>query len=208
MAPAAPRYRYAMSDGAYAKAVLHAAKHTGAVHGVLLACEAGGRVTIVDALPVAHSALAAGTAPTTDMALHLARAHADVQGLVVAGAYYAPDVADDGGVPVLPTRLADHLRASCEFACLLLLDAQKLHPRRRCGEQCFRLCTMDGGPKSASWGKGKWDTEVLEVSPAVLAACDSWLKDSPASAQSVVDFEEHCMDPSRDWLNPSTEIPL
>lgn len=206
MAPGGPRHRYAISDSAYLTVVLHAAKHPGPVHGLLLGRESDGPVSIVDALPVAHSAFAGTTAPTTDMALLLARAHAATRGLVVAGAYYAPELADDLDVPVLPTRLADLIRAQCGFACLLVLDATRLHPDRRRTEHCLRLCTMDGGVKTASWGKGKWDAEFVEVSKGVLQLCDESLKSSPGSAQGVVDFEEHCLDPALDWLNCSAGL--
>lgn len=210
MAPPAQAFasEYAIADTAYTTAVLHAAKHPGAVLGLLLGSESSGRVTLEAALPVAHSALATGTAPASDMALLLARAAAAARGLAVAGVYYAPEVADDGDVPVLPARLADLVRGGCPYACLLLLDARALHPDRRRSTQCWRLCTMEGGAGSAAWGKGQRALDALVVSDGALAAADEGLKDCPSGAQEVIDFEEHCQDPALDWLNGAAAAAL
>jgi Uncharacterised protein family (UPF0172) len=193
-----PPFTYAVSDAAYVTAVLHAAKHVGAVHGLLLGRKSGDVATIVQALPVAHSALASGTSPVSEMALLLARAHAQMSGLVVAGVYYAPELADDTDIPALPARLADLARDECDFACLLVLDAKKLHPDVRRAGHCFRLYATGQGPRTA-WANGTGDASRLAVSSSALAACHEKLK-SVANAQGVIDFEDHCLDPGRAWL--------
>lgn len=193
-------FKYSLSDAAYTKAVMHAAQHIGSVHGLLLARPPKDNlVEIVDVLPVAHSSLACQTSPLTDMALRLASAHADLVSLDIVGAYYAPEVADDGDIPVLPTRLADLIRGVCEHACLLVMDASRLHPEIRVLAHCFKLYTREGGP--ASWGKGLQDSTDLVVSRGVLRSCHRRLLNLEEDPKDVVDFEDHCLDPSQQWIS-------
>ncbi len=193
------KLKFAASDDAYSTAVLHAAKHVGAVHGLLLGNIVKGQVLISMALPVAHSALVCNTAPVTEMALRVAEAHAKLSGLQVVGVYFAAEVADDTDIPVLPTRLADLVREEFESTVLLVLDAKRLHPDVRKSKHCFRVYTREDQSGTSSWGKGVRPTEDLSVSKSALEKCGEKLKDLSFAAD-IVDFEDHCNDPRRRWI--------
>lgn len=214
-------YKYMISQDAYCKSILHAAKHIGAVHGLLLGRLVDGHtagdkiadesenhghivepvVEIVDALPVAHSALACGTSPITELALMIAEKRAESLSLTLVGAYYAPEVADDTDIPVMPTRLADSLRMYCENSCLLVLHARMLVPERRRTECAFTLHTMQHPPgQGGSWAKGLRDQRDLVVDANTLKTCDKLLLQSE-TIQCVYDFEDHCHNPCQDWFN-------
>jgi hypothetical protein len=194
---------YAMGVSAYCTAVLHAAGHaSSAVHGILTGLPAvSGRVEIVGALPVAHSALACRTSLATETALLLAAEYARVHGLTLVGSYYAPEVADDNSqIPIVVTRMADALARECPDACILVMDAARLAPEERKRRHCFRLhlrsMTVD-----ASWDKAVHDSDAdLVVTKEALERCDHGLA-APSGTDAVSDFEAHCLDPSRDWLS-------
>lgn len=205
MSPSPPTRTYTISDSAYETAVLHATKYVTAVHGLLLAppSTSGNAVHLSQAIPIAHSALACLTSPTTETAIHLARSHAQLCDLQIAGVYYAPELADDDDIPALPTRLADLVRRDGDAACLLVLEARKLHPRVRAENHCFRLFTLEGeSARAGSWAKGRRDAAGLAVSNRALRACDEKLGDGESAAQGVVDFEDHCLNPGLVWLPP------
>lgn len=210
---------YKISSDAYCKSVLHAAQHVGAVHGLLLgrfidrrenndaakSAHAEGNpdgvVEILDAFPVAHSALACGTSPVTEIALLIAETRAKALSLKLIGAYYAPEIADDVDIPVMPTRLADALRSKCKYACLLFLHAAALSPDQRQSSCAFRLHTLPQEPSSSgSWARGLRDEKHFIVEQDTLMVCDGLLGHRD-NVYSVYDFEDHCLDPTRDWFN-------
>lgn len=187
-----------MSDAAYATAVLHAAKHPTAVSGVLLGQRAETAVRITRALPMSHSALATFTAPLATMALMLAEEAAESRGERVVGVYFANELADDAGVGTVPTRLAEAVRDAFADACLLVVEAARLAPGVRGLRHCFRVCVRDEG--DSTWARGALPDDALCVSKEALKRCDKAIVDS-VLVQAVVDFEDHCLDPARDWFN-------
>jgi ER membrane protein complex subunit 8/9 len=193
---------YAITADAYCKVVLHAAKYvTCAVHGVLLGRMLDDVVQVVDALPIAHSSLAAGTSTLTQIAVMMASAHAELKDLSLVGTYYAPEIADDTDIPRMPTRIADLIREEQgNRACLIYLDAACLSAERRQLTHCFILYVLDEKSDRTPWVSGRRPAQDLHVDTRTLALCNRALS-SAACVHSTSDFEDHCLDLGRDWLN-------
>jgi Uncharacterised protein family (UPF0172) len=194
-----------MSSQAYRTAVLHAATHaSSSVHGILTGRQAtnGFHVEIVGALPVAHSALACRTSLATETALLLAAEQAHMQGLKLVGAYYASEPVEGyGRIPVTVARMADKLREYFASTCVLVLDPERLASDVRRRTHCFRVHSKEEG-SDGSWDKGmRDDSEAdLTVAQSALERCDLELS-SLTGPNVVADFEDHCLNPSRDWLH-------
>lgn len=190
---------YEISDQAYATIILHCSKYVNAVNGVLFGKQASnGTVKIELALPIAHSALAMGTTPLTETALHLAEAKAQQLDLELVGAYYGNEVADDASIGTFPTRIADAVRANFAPACLLMIDAARLAPRVRQTQHCMRVCVRESDTRT--WARGTRPSNDLAVSAAALDLCHRLLQGKVEIA-AVIDFEDHCLDATQDWFN-------
>ncbi len=192
---------YEISDIAYCKVVLHSAKYVTAVSGLLLGNSTGRNETvkIEDVLPICHSAAAQYSTPVAQCALLLAKSVAEERSLQLVGVYFGNEIADDRSIGVVPTRLADKIRQSFPKACLLMIDAPKLAPSERIKSHCFRVCARID-THTSTWGKGTLPETSLAVSEKLLRKCDNLLSTCSA-VQSIVDFEDHCADPSMDWFN-------
>lgn len=198
---------YTISDEAYLKCVLHSAKYVGAVVGIFLgkfSSGDGSKTELVDCLPLAHSAGAVFTSSTAEVALLLAKKLAKRRSLSIVGIYYGNEVCDDRSIGVVPTRLADHIRGTStnpSHSLLLMIDAPKLAPERRRTEHPFRVCARRD-PHAATWGKAFLSGDSLYVPEKLLQACDDLLSDGNPARYSICDFEDHCLDPKSNWLNP------
>jgi hypothetical protein len=195
-------YTYTLNADAYCKVVLHAAKYvTGAVHGVLLGHMLDDVVQVVDALPIAHSALVTGTSTLTQIAIMIASTHAELRDVSLVGAYYAPEIANDTDIPRMPTRMAHLIRKETGHrACLLYLDAERLSAERRQLTHCFNLFVLDEKSETTPWVNGRRPAQDLTVDIRTLALCHRALS-SAACVHSASDFEDHCLDLGRDWFN-------
>jgi len=204
-----PSPHYTISDEAYLKCVLHSAKYAcGAVVGVFLGKFSNSDGTeateLVDCLPLAHSAGAVFTSATAEIALLLAKKLAKRRDLSIVGIYYGNEVCDDRSIGVVPTRFADHIRSTSSnpsHSLLLMIDAPKLAPDRRRTEHPFRVCARRD-PHTATWGKAILPDDSLHVAPKLLEACDDLLASTNPARYSITDFEDHCLDPTSNWLNP------
>lgn len=189
--------KYSISDEAYLKAVLHSAKYVSAVSGLLLGSQdVDGVVRIEDALPLCHSATAQFTTPMAEMGLLLAHKLASSRGQELVGVYYGNEIADDRSIGTVPCRIGDKIRERFEKAILLMVESSRLSPERRKTSHCFRVCT-----RADTWGKGVMNDEVLNVSKKALRSCDFLLTDGCAAPYTIFDFEDHCLNAERDWLN-------
>lgn len=198
---------YTISDEAYLKCVLHSAKYVGAVVGIFLgkfSASTDDNTELVDCLPLAHSAAAVFTSSTAEIALLLAKKLAKRRDLDIVGIYYGNEVCDDRSIGVVPTRLSDHIRSTSpnpSHSLLLMIDAPKLAPERRRSEHPFRVCARRD-PHTATWGKALLPDDSLYVGRPLLEACDDLLSDGNPARYSICDFEDHCLDPKSNWLNP------
>lgn len=196
---------YEISDVAYLTIVKHLSKHTHAVSGVLLgSLTPSGKVSITRALPIGHSALVISTTPMSETALHLAERKAADLNLQLVGAYFGNDVADDASIGTFPTRLTDAVRRHFAGACLLMIQPSSLCVDARKHEHCFRLCVRDGA-QAGTWAKGAKPKGDLHVSNAALKVADALLS-GKGPVHDVADFEDHCLDPRRDWFNEDIEV--
>lgn len=196
---------YEISDVAYLTIVKHLSKHVHAISGVFLgSLSASGTVSITRALPIAHSALVISTTPISETALHLAEQKAADLNLQVVGAYFGNDVATDASIGTFPTRLADAVHRHFVGACLLMIQPSSLRAGVRKREHCFRLCVRDG-TQAGTWAKGAKPKGELQVSDTALKVADAVLS-GKGPVYDVVDFEDHCLDPRRDWFNEGIEL--
>lgn len=72
-------------------------------------------------------------------------------------------------------------------------------------EHCFRVCTMEHGD-TGTWGKAAKSKDRLYVSQGALKAAHDMLQ-GKASVHDLVDFEDHCLDPTTDWFSPTVQLP-
>lgn len=195
---------YEISDTAYLTIIMHLAKYPSAVVGVLLGTVSdSGPISIKRTLPIAHSSLTVFTTPVAETALLLAEQKASEHGLRVIGAYFGNEVADDASIGTVPTRVAERVRTHFARACLLMVHTPSLAPGVRRREHCFRLCVRDA-EEIGTWAKGARPKKDLRVSETALALADGLLA-GKGSVHDVTDFEDHCLDPRRDWYNDGIE---
>eukprot|EP00172_Hildenbrandia_rubra_P003712 Plantae.Rhodophyta-Hildenbrandia_rubra.ctg6261.p1 GENE.Plantae.Rhodophyta-Hildenbrandia_rubra.ctg6261~~Plantae.Rhodophyta-Hildenbrandia_rubra.ctg6261.p1 ORF type:complete len:202 (-),score=33.92 Plantae.Rhodophyta-Hildenbrandia_rubra.ctg6261:605-1210(-) len=187
-------YKYSISESAYITSILHTAKHvTNAVNGLLLGHKSDRSITITHTLPLAHSTPTIYTSPLLELGLIQANILAESRGLTLVGYYHANEVASDDEVGIVPCRVADAIWRECEGACLLMLDPRRLVKEKRRDVGAWVV--------HGSRGKGWRRMEAsLEVGKVVLEKCADCLEDMKV-VQKVVDFEEHCQNPDKDWMD-------
>ncbi|PXF47941.1 ER membrane protein complex subunit 8/9-like [Gracilariopsis chorda] len=193
---------YSISDAAYNTIILHALKYPTTISGVVLGSIGSQACAIESAIPLIHSDLAMFTSPLHEVALLLSEQKAKQDGMHILGIYYANAVADDRSIGVVPTHLANAVQKRTGSACLLLLNAKNLSEDVRKCRHAFRVCVRDGEIRG-SWGKSEVQHETLQVSDRALKVADAILGGVVLRDQKerIVDFEDHCADPSTDWLN-------
>lgn len=195
--------KYEISDTAYLTIVMHLAKYTSAVSGLLLGTSSdASSVTVDQALPIAHSSLAIGTTPIAETALLLAEQRAIIQNQKIVGVYFGNEIADDVSIGTIPTQLAERVRSHFAHSCLLMVDGPSLAMDVRRKEHCFRLSVRSKG-EAGTWGNVR-PKEDVAVSENSLTVADRLLC-GKGCVYDVSDFEDHCLDPRRDWYNSGIE---
>eukprot|EP00824_Muranothrix_gubernata_P017651 TRINITY_DN36039_c0_g1_i1.p2 TRINITY_DN36039_c0_g1~~TRINITY_DN36039_c0_g1_i1.p2 ORF type:complete len:203 (-),score=47.50 TRINITY_DN36039_c0_g1_i1:21-608(-) len=186
---------YAIHNEAYWKIVLHALKYPHlAVNGLLVGSlhkEGGDKITIVDAVPVAHGQVTLGM--VMEAALLQTEAAFQDKNLRIVGYYHANERQGDRELPQLAKKLGDKLGTYFSPTCVLLVDNMKLTPP---GDHvALRLYTTDARNQ---WRLGE-ETSLSMADPNPLGM----LKDHVAEHRyhQLHDFEDHLEDVTRDWLN-------
>ncbi|KAJ1896612.1 hypothetical protein LPJ81_004705 [Coemansia sp. IMI 209127] len=199
---------YTVSLQAYAKAVLHCAKHPWTtVHGLFLAEKKDGRIRFVDAVPLAHNWT--NLTPMFDVALQQVQQYAKAKGLTVSGYYVAYEDTKATQLSASGPLLAKALVDADESAVAFVVDAKKLAPgSSKAALVPYVFADPQWKEQSngfAEAGKGgaagtKGASFVLENN-RILAATRK-LVDERAEV-FVYDFDEHMDDVSLDWLQNS-----
>ncbi|KAJ1444837.1 hypothetical protein M885DRAFT_551818 [Pelagophyceae sp. CCMP2097] len=176
---------FSMTEVAYTKLALHAAKYPHcAVDGLLLGStvkQAGGlEVTVLDAVPLFHN----GTlAPLLEAATTMADAHAMQLGAHIVGYYFANEHLEDESAPATTSSIAEAIEAALGApACILQLSNKRLaNP----GDAALVARTRQGELK-------------VDLKPASAATA---FLDAQAAGVDVFDFDAHFDDVTLDWRN-------
>ena len=195
-------YHYTISDNAYTLITMHATKYTHGLSGILLGRKTSSQVEITTALPFAHSDLTLQTTPLTETALHLSEQIANIRNMTILGLYYANSNPNDRSIGTVPTHIADLIRSRNPQAVLLIINAKQLAPSIRLKAHCFNVYVKQ--EQDGTWARGVQDPSLLSVSRRALVAADAIMKGklgADSFSYTVADFEDHCADPTCDWLN-------
>eukprot|EP00941_MAST-03F_sp_MAST-3F-sp1_P000559 g559.t1 len=188
-----------VSGSAYAKLVLHAAKHTGvSVDGLLLGKRAGNGIEIVDAVPLFHKCT---LAPALEFATAVVTEYAEKQGLVIVGYYVANELADDHKLPEIAKSIGSTLsEKDSTSAVLLLLDAGKVRKPKENALCAFRYKSGEWREvQSSSADAPKVDPSAVSRVVSMLNSDDSEYNGEPKWFEDLVDFDDHLEDLQKDW---------
>mmetsp|Transcript_22730 Transcript_22730/g.51902 ORF Transcript_22730/g.51902 Transcript_22730/m.51902 type:complete len:213 (-) Transcript_22730:103-741(-) len=186
---AAPK-AYVFEPSAYAKAVMHACKHSvHTVTGVFIGRIKDNVVRISDAVPLFHSH---SLAPMLKVAFMLIDQYCQQQGdLEIVGLYFA---SGQGSLEINPFKpIADKIASNCPAASAWAVDAAKLPEKKFALSGYFH--SKDDWKAVGSDGVtlGSGDEALKEVARAI----------SEMKYLEVVDFDDHLTDATLNWLNPS-----
>mmetsp|Transcript_22409 Transcript_22409/g.27017 ORF Transcript_22409/g.27017 Transcript_22409/m.27017 type:complete len:197 (-) Transcript_22409:826-1416(-) len=189
--------QYQLSQKAYIKVILHAAKHPSqSVNGVLIgtASKENDTVEIHDAVPLFHGQLA--LAPMLEVALMQVDAHCSSINQAIVGYYHANERFDDYVLPSVGKKIADRVYANCQGACALLVDNAKLRSVTTSEpEVALKVYTKE---------TKAWIEEASSVLKLTDSACLGRLTKMLQEDQQdkLHDFSNHLDDLQHDWLNP------
>ena len=205
--------KVSLSERAYVKLALHAAKHpTRDALGALVGRVKGEDLEVTDALPMTHTPLS--VTPTVEIALEQFAHHAALDGdQNLVGAYLANERAGNVGLGPNARSVADVIRnaAPNKNAVALVVDAAALYDaldgpnENEPSSQNHGLILMRRVGDSATWETvrpGSSGTVVVEPRATTSAKA---LFASPDATRSLVDFDDHLDDPARDWRNPGVD---
>ena len=210
--------KVSLSERAYVKLALHAAKHpTRDALGALVGRVKGEDLEVTDALPMTHTPLS--VTPTVEIALEQFAHHAALDGdQNLVGAYLANERAGNVGLGPNARSVADVIRnaAPNKNAVALVVDAAKLYdaldgPNENDTEaegepssQNHGLILMRRMGDGSTWETVGGSSGTVVVEPRATKSAKA-LFASPDATRSLVDFDDHLDDPARDWRNPGVD---
>ena len=174
---------------AYAKVVLHAAKHASqAVLGVLLAKQGSDEVSEVAAL--AHGSV---TAPVLEMAMLQLEKLAEARNLRIVGVYAGNERFEDTAVPHTAVTLATQIERNGDDVkpLVVLVDNVRMDHADE-DEPAVLFCSDKRGAWKAGEGSGNVEAGAVAQTRDML---------EKEAYYGVFDFVEHLDDVKRDWLN-------
>ncbi len=187
---------------AYAKMILHAAKHPHcAVNGVLLVKlqpkgqkPVSQKLDFVDVIPLFHQV--EGLSPMIEVALSQIEGRANASSLAIAGYYHANRNFKDTNVNVFSQKIADQVanHSPGGRAALITIDNKKLGLPMDAHALIGQL--FSGG------SDGKWRqmaSRSIGVSEEVLSTTSLLIRDKVFT--SLVDFDNHLDNLTLDYLN-------
>ncbi|KAK1440199.1 hypothetical protein QVD17_06024 [Tagetes erecta] len=192
--------KYTIHQNAYIKLILHALNHkTSAVNGVLIGRLSGEVVEITESVPLFHSSQI-GLLPPLEIALITIEEYYSSQGLSIVGYFHANERFDDLELGTVARNIADHIYRYFPQAAVLLLDNKKLGALRNKKDTApvVQLYTRDSSKiwkQVESNGPNRLTTKEPSANIVLLdfISSDKW--------NSIVDFDDHLDDISKDWLN-------
>ncbi|EJD41858.1 UPF0172-domain-containing protein, partial [Auricularia subglabra TFB-10046 SS5] len=190
---------YTLSHQAYLKVVFHAAQHPHKpVNGVLLGQGSGGRVEIVDTVPLLHHWTS--LSPSMEIGLDLAYGHAEAAGLNIVGYYQATDRTDDTALAPVGERVASRIKERFPSAVALVIDGEAL------GSGSIALVPYSQA--GAGWKRDAWAAPRFTLaSPASPGRTLELIRDNGLH-RALADFDDHLEDVALDWLrNPDCVDP-
>lgn len=200
--------KFEIGEKAYIKAVLHAVKHkTCAVNGLLIGRVNGDGVEdfslqIVESVPLFHTHLA--LLPMLELALLQVDEHLSAQdgGLQIVGYYHANERFDDTELNPVARKIGDHIVRYCPQAVVLLLDNKQLAALPKTGSRkpAMQMYLRDS---SRIWKQarqaGGTSVELLLKETSANNLLEAYMAEG--RHQSIVDFDEHLDDITKDWMN-------
>lgn len=203
--------KVSLSERAYVKLALHAAKHpTCDALGALVGRVKGEDVEVTDALPMTHTPLS--VTPTVEIALEQFAHHAALDGdQALVGAYLANARAGDVGFGTHASAVADVIKNAAPHgnAIALVVDAARLydaldgHDTELDGSS-RGLVLMRKSGTAATWEVVGGQSGTLVVASAAAPSAARLLEETDAG-KKIVDFDDHLDDPARDWRNPGVD---
>ena len=204
--------KVSLSERAYVKLALHAAKHpTRDALGALVGRVKGEDLEVTDALPMTHTPLS--VTPTVEIALEQFAHHASLDGdQNVVGLYLANERLGSLGLGPNVCVVADVIRnaAPNKNAIALVVDAEKLNDALLTETESTTEPKNHGLILMRRLGDGStWETVggqsgTVVVEPRATSSAKA-LFASPDATRSLVDFDDHLDDPARDWRNPGVD---
>ena len=206
--------KVSLSERAYVKLALHAAKHpTRDALGALVGRVKGEDLEVTDALPMTHTPLS--VTPTVEIALEQFAHHAALDGdQNLVGAYLANERAGNVGLGPNARSVADVIRnaAPNKNAVALVVDAAALYdaldganenetPHQNHNHGLILMRRMGDG---STWETVGGSSGTVVVEPRATKSAKA-LFASPDATRSLVDFDDHLDDPARDWRNPGVD---
>lgn len=204
--------KVSLSERAYVKLALHAAKHpTRDALGALVGRVKGEDLEVTDALPMTHTPLS--VTPTVEIALEQFAHHACLDGdQNLVGLYVANERLGNVGLGPNVCVVADVIRnaAPNKNAIALVVDAEKLNDALLTETESTTepknhgLILMRRIGDGSTWETVGGQSGVVVVEPSATRSAKA-LFASPDALRSLVDFDDHLDDPARDWRNPGVD---
>ncbi|MCO5573198.1 hypothetical protein L7F22_026965 [Adiantum nelumboides] len=198
---------YEIGDIAYVKAILHSVKHnTCAVNGLLIGESTGdgiddSRLQIRESVPLFHSHLA--LLPMLELALLQVDEYLCAQGgkLQIVGYYHANERFDDLELSPVARKIGDHIARYCQKAVILLIDSNQLAtlPGSNSRKPAMQLYLRDANRVWKQGGQSGTVAELVSQETSANKLLKAYMEEG--RHESVVDFDEHLDDITKDWMN-------
>ncbi|XP_022082440.1 ER membrane protein complex subunit 8-like [Acanthaster planci] len=190
-----------LSNRAYCKLIMHAAKYPhAALNGVLLAekrkLKENKILRFVDCVPMCHLTL--GLAPVLEVAFFQIDSYCQANGLIIAGYYHANEHLKDSNPSPIALKIADKIYDNCNEACLFMIDNTKM--LIDCDQCILKQYTV----QDSKWKPKSTNSPLLSDDCLSIAA--DLLREK--TYQDLVDFDNHLDDITSDWLNPEINAHL
>lgn len=201
--------KVSLSERAYVKLALHAAKHpTRDALGALVGRVKGEDLEVTDALPMTHTPLS--VTPTVEIALEQFAHHAALDGdQNLVGAYLANERAGNVGLGPNARSVADVIRnaAPNKNAVALVVDAAALYDALDGSfSKNHGLILMRRVGDGSTWETVGGSSGTVVVEPRATTSAKALLASPDATRSNfLVDFDDHLDDPARDWRNPGVD---
>ncbi|GJQ13325.1 hypothetical protein GpartN1_g5116.t1 [Galdieria partita] len=189
-------------DEAYIQLLMHFYKYaTESVCGVFLGTTEYSEsqslctITVYDCLPLCHISLPSN--PMLQVGIQLSQIIAkEKKWVALIGCYFAGE-RFDASEPNQSDWLVDRVSQHCDNCKLLVIsDNRKLVPDIRTSQVPLRFFQVSSGEMAK-----ELETDKLDIIPmSLLEKTEKFLLDKEIM-ESFHDFDDHCMEPSFDWLN-------
>ncbi|KAI5055391.1 hypothetical protein GOP47_0028912 [Adiantum capillus-veneris] len=124
-------------------------------------------------------------------------------GLQIVGYYHANERFDDFELSPVARKIGDHIARYCQKAVILLLDSNQLAvlPKSNSSKPAMQLYLRDTNRVWKHAGQGGTVAELVSQERSSNSLLKAYMEEG--RHQSIVDFDEHLDDISKDWMNQS-----